>query len=45
MSTCKRLDLQTLRISTDYAQNLPDHLVGLGNTRILTDYAQKIPGH
>jgi hypothetical protein len=41
MSTCHRLDLQTLRISTDYARNLPDHSVRLGNTEILTDYVQK----
>ena len=25
MSTCNRLDLQTQRISTDYAQKSPDH--------------------
>ena len=47
MSTCNRLDLQTLGSQPKIMlKNLPDHWLGLGTRRILTNYAQKnLPGH
>ena len=41
MSTCNRLDLETLGISTDYAQNSPRTLVA-GITAKLFELAESI---